>query len=800
MLVLSLNAWGVRTPLHAPGNPLRNARDFRSGMRPLMLACGLLAAASAPACAGAVEVPLPEDAFGPAEWTVTGSVSLPSEALEEGDLERLRITGEGALHLGPGAVLTAKEVALEGKACLEVDGTEAWWDAPGSRVLISDEAILRVDGGGEFLSEALETRGGTIEVTGTARQAAGEDGVQNAAGFGTLRVRAGTTRLAIGGADRYGLDDDTALSFGRARAGFRKIVLEDGARLQVEIGQGGRLHWGGDFWGNLTDQVSDGHPDSGTLAVTGGGKTLLPGMYFTVGEGSATAFDRGLNLLVNPGGMIELDGPDSRLVLGEGTHAHFEPGSVIWVLDEVTGAYALSAADAGDGPARLDGRLGFSEDQVTGFENLEILFGEDRTSAYCYFNEEGRLVYLLQAPDFKGPFGPMLEAVWRNRQNVLLMTDFYRKLLHRDPATAGENLAAIALATTVNGTRERMAAQVMQRSVLLSDALRTLELRGSVPPARDGEPGLLARHMPEVMKAVPIFLDVSAARSHVGASASTGSEVRRRLAVLDETVVRAGFVLGRNDWRFGLEGLFSDASQRREKAGTSFRVNGFSSEMSGVTAFVRHRHDGTEFIADFGWLESADKARVPVLGNSVSTEDAKRTLWTAGVLFRQEVAAWERFGGWRLDAFAGLRGTEWKDAQAVWSAQGGEVLRTREKGGFGASATLGAALEGGTDLHYPGLPGIIVSRLPTRIDCAANGALHAGTFPGGSMTVSLPAAQGVRASLPVEKPSGMRFSAGLILGLQFPSTRLEVSGTTFRAGSAYRTHAVSARLSWRFNE
>lgn len=68
------------------------------------------------------------------------------------------------------------------------------------------------------------------------------------------------------------------------------------------------------------------------------------------------------------------------------------------------------------------------------------------------------------------------------------------------------------------------------------------------------------------------------------------------------------------------------------------------------------------------------------------------------------------------------------------------------------------------------------------------------------MTVTVPGIEGARGTLPVADLPKFQMSADAKIGIQFPQTRVELTGSVMKAGSRHRSHAVGARLSWVFNE
>ena len=50
---------------------------------------------------------------------------------------------------------------------------------------------------------------------------------------------------------------------------------------------------------------------------------------------------------------------------------------------------------------------------------------------------------------------------------------------------------------------------------------------------------------------------------------------------------------------------------------------------------------------------------------------------------------------WTVTGLSGARVWKWGDAEALWQAESGDVLKTRESGGYAVSATLGGRIAGG---------------------------------------------------------------------------------------------------------
>lgn len=738
-------------------------------------------------------------------WVVTGEETLYGDTTPE-DFSAIQIASGATLRVAEDSFFPSfNRVTVNTGGTLDIRASENAWEedevgVPGTLELAAGSR-LQLDAAGILTTGRTVTSGADIVVSGTARGEAFEDAQQNVLGMSTLKLTQGDTHIRVGGADRFGFATDAVIPFGRSRVAFEALDMAADARLVVEIGNGGRVHWGADPWTANSDQYGDmeRHPDAGTLMISGAA-TITPNMYWTVGETATSAWQRGQNLLVVRDGIVELNGTDAKLDFAPGTRVTFEAGAVLWITTESSNTRAANSSNGTLPDEGVLWQLDLSNAQVMGLGNLSILYGEEQQELYFTVNEAGQIAYMLRPPAFEGPFQPILEALWANRKTPI---EFYRNFfVQTSPAVAGKHLAAIASATTMNGTRERMAAAGVERSMALSDMVRAMELQGSVPQKtnKEDKEGVIARRMPEVLKSVPLFLDVATGRARVRANAPAAGLARR--ATSDETTVRAGFLLGKGDWRFGLEGLFMDTDFRESRAGSSLVLTKGSSEMTGVTLFSRYRANDTEWIADVSWLEAVDKVGVPILRESVTTDDAKRTLWSVGsFLKRTVVGTTGAENDWGLTVFGGMRGWWWRDAKAHWEAKGGEILCTNEKGGLGVTGTLGTGIEGGQKLRSDWAPNFLAAYLPTRIDGGVRAALHAGHFPGGHMAVSLPTGMGatdVTVDMPIEKSSNFRASADVSLGLQFPETRVELTASTLTAGRRYRAQSLSARLVWRY--
>ena len=730
----------------------------------------------------------------------------------------------------------------------------------GGRVIFDESARLEMRAF-ESAGGALEVRGALRVETPSGEDGADGEGETetvvhpaNSLSFSSMRFTGGRTTLLIGGGEAAEAPGgETHAYFGAARVAAGSVTVDPGAELVVELRRGGRMHWGGgaldtasaDFYG-----VDTRHPDAGTLCVMGSLETQ--GSYFiTVGETDRTALDRGLNLLVAGNGVLEVDGPAARLATGAGTRTHFDPGAVLWILpgvpktqepddsgdadgsddsdesggsdgDEPSPAVLGAAAggpvgsdgsdglggdpagDAGNSAAEIPSegvltQIDFSQGVVTGLENLTIRLNESGEEASFYVNAEGRIVYQTRPPSFDGPFKDLLESLWLNRRE-LDTPAFWRSLLTlNSPEGANDAVMLIAGSTALSGTRERMVARDATLSGDLLGMLHSAELRGRVPePAPEDS---LRRRLPEAMTNIPVLIEASTGRSRTRTALPGGVSAQ---VDADETRLAAALVLGRGDWRFGLRGAFIETDPDASRmmlhgwAPVAFET---SSETSSVTGFARLSSGRTEILADLTWTQSSDKASVFLVDDFVRAEGVKRTLWSAGVLASHELARWDGWGEWTISGLAGLRGWRWEDVDASWSASGGEVLRTREKGETGATASAGASLRGGASIpRAVGWPEFVASRLPARVELEASAAAHASSARSGSMRVESPSAPGVAGTLPLEGLERLRLSASVTAAVQFPATRLELGAYFVSAGSAHRAASLSARLSWVFNE
>lgn len=757
------------------------------------------------------------------EWAY--SFATNTEISEQG---RLRLEGQSQMEIEN---LSLKNGLLELSENTQIAGAVDDEGSIGGAILLGEAGRISMEGGSAVNVSWFQAEGGTIEMRATPWIEEGADpesgesfetvyqsGLFNAEVFHAAK---GTTRVILGGGDIP--DNLEASVFGPARFRVGDLLIDPDAAMRIELLKGGRFIVGSSEWSNADQLPGDAHPDAGTLVI-GKDFLLADNVAIQVGKGTAKA-EGGLrqNLLVARDGVIELDGPNAKLTTGEGTWTHFELGSILWIFpeavpqvpdepDEEPEVDPDNPSDDGAGivPEENDGEdaprepliadrdsvesLDFSKGKVTGLENLTVYVGSEGETGDLYYGADGKLHILIQPPAFEGPLANLTQAVWLKRKDIFTPQYFRKLFLYTEPEHTASNLVRVAGSTAAIGTRERMTADMTMLSGNLSDAVQTLELEGRVPvPVEEDS---ILRQIPEVMTSIPVMVDASGGRSRT--SVPIPDLGLNQQVTSDDTTIRGAFVLGKGGIRFGLYGAFTESDFNQHAEETQLPLTG-SSERAIVSVFARVPVHEKLVTMDLTWAEAADKVRVPSAGEFLHAEGVKRSLWSIGLMTEYPV-----FGDssstrvdWAMTGLSGMRVWKWGDAEANWQAESGDVLKTRESGGYAVSATLGTRIEGGINFAAKG---IFEAWLPRRIDGSLNAAVHGLASDSASMTVTVPGIEGARGTLPVADLPKFQMSADAKIGIQFPQTRVELTGSVMKAGSRHRLHAVGARLSWVFNE
>lgn len=744
---------------------------------------------------------------------------------EISDRGRLRLEGQSQMEIEN---LSLSEGVLELRENSEINGIPGEDGSTGGVIHLGEAGRISVEGNSMINMGMVRSEGGTIEIratpwieegfdsdTGESIETVHQGGLFNAEVFHAAK---GTTRVILGGGDIP--DNLEASVFGSARFRVGDLLIDPDAAMRIELLKGGRFIVGPNEWSNADQLAHTAHPDAGTLVI--GTDFLLAGnvaiQVGEVDEGRAGSLSQ--NLLVARDGVIELDGPNAKLTTGEGTWTHFELGSILWIFPEAVPEVPDEAPDekpddpAGDGSASVpDGNdaeetprepliadrdavesLDFSKGKVTGLENLTVYVGTQAETGDLYYGADGKLHILIQPPAFEGPLANLTQAVWLKRKDVFTPQYFRKLFLYTEPEATAANLVRVAGSTAAIGTRERMTADMTMLSGNLSDVVRTLELAGRVPvPVEEDS---ILRKIPEVMTSIPVMVDASGGRSRT--SVPIPDLGLNQTVTSDDTTIRGAFVLGKGDIRFGLYGAFTESDFNRHAEESRLPLTG-SSERALVSLFAYVPVEEKRVTMDLTWSEAADKVRVPSAGEFLHAEGVKCSLWSFGLM--TECPLFGDLGSTRVDwtvtGLSGARVWKWGDAEALWQAESGDVLKTRESGGYAVSATLGGRIAGSINFAAKG---IFEEWLPRRIDGSLNAAVHGLTSDSASMTVTVPGIEGARGALAVADLPKFQMSADAKLGIQFPQTRIELTGSVMKAGSKHRAHSVGARLSWVFNE
>ncbi len=769
--------------------------------RPLPALLGLLFAA------GLVHLPAPAAAGDSTAWTVTGAEALTDGAFEAYDA--VEVTKDGTLTMSGGSMLTTTDFTLKGgSVSLTGDGTAAYaagtttlaggtltlddgaafggLDFTGSgeyvgRLELGPEAELVLRGGALMTMAGLEASGGLIrvEIRGAADW---ERPMLLEAGDFVVK---GDVRVELGAADD--LDGDhpggdgaggEVVAFRPAAFSANSIRVDEGARLFVRVSQGGVFTWGAAEGLSPSTEI----PDLGRLLIASDA-AITNRHFFAVGGASAPAAGAP-NLFVASGAVLELRGDGAKLKTEAGTWTHFDTGAVIWITsgeerdDDVPATFKLTQAD-------------FTEGRVTGLESVVVRVDSSFKEGELYLLEDGTLGVRMESLAFSGPVGDFLNGIYEVRRDVT--TPSWYRTLFLSSLTAdevAESVVKLGSAAAAAGTRERLAQKTAGLSFELFDVLDAAELRGSVP--KRAQEDAFLRSMPAVMTNIPVIIEAKSGetRTETELPALGFAKTLRT----DDTTVQGAFVLGRGDWRVGLFGAFIEHDFRADAPNSRLPLTG-SSEAAVVSLFAAHPLWDGRLLLDLAWSEATDSLSVPSARDTLRAEGVKRTLWSAG-------AAWERTllagDAWSVAGRAGLRGWRWEDSEAQWTAVSGKVLKVEESGGGALSASVGLAARTGFDL--PSASGFLGDWLPTRVEASLWGDLTGMTGSRPTLTLSLPEVTAARSSLPGPEPKHFRVSAGGSVVVQFPETRFELSGMTSRAGGGIRSHTLSVRATWRFNE
>lgn len=756
--------------------------------------------------------------------TLSDSASLSGSAI--------RIAGNGSVRLqgfsGIAEVdhLTIQKGMLELRESSVISGAVLEDGSIGGVLELGTEGGLLLEGASYIDIGRVRSEGGTIEIRATPWVTMEEDpesGEMMPTTYpggdlraGVFHAAKGATRVVLGGGDLP--EDPDASVFGSAKLSVSELLVEREASLNIELMRGGRFVVGSSLWEHGTNaEMLPGsqHPDAGALVI-GDRFVLSENLSIKVGEGLENGIRQ--NLRVARSGVIELDGPNARLVGGVGTWTHFDLGAILWIFPEALpelpeevpdepseeGESVASLEDDGlESPAQsslaiqnLDviESLDFSEGKVTGLENLTVYVGTEGETGDLFYGADGKLHILLNTPEYQGRLANLTKAVWLKRKDIFTPQYFRKLFLYTEPQNTAANLVRVAGSTAAIGTRERMTADMTELSGNLAEAVRTLDLRGRVPvPApRDA----LMRKVPEVLTSIPVLIDASAGQSRT--SVPIPELGLTQTVKSDDTTVRGALVLGHGELRFGLYGAFTESDFKKQDEDTELPLSG-SSERAVVSLFAEVPKDEHRFILDLTWSEAADQAKVPSAGEFLHAEGVKRSLWSFGAMSQYALftnLSHKQFD-WTATGLAGLRVWKWDDAEALWQAESGDILKTRESGSHAVSATLGVRFEGGINFANRGL---FAEWLPRRIDGSLTAAIHGLQTNSSSMTVRVPGIEDASGTLPVADLPGFRMSADAKAGIQFPQTRVEVTGSVMKAGSRLSAYSVGARLSWLFNE
>lgn len=766
-------------------------------------------------------------------WTVTGAETLTDGAYEPRDavevqkggsltmdggayLEagRTAVTG-GALTLDGGAMITTTDFTLTGgSVSLTGDRTTVYTagtttlangvltlddgaefdglDFTGSgeyvgRLVLGPAAELVLRGGARMTMAGLEASGGLIRVE-IHSAADWERPMRLEAGDFVVK---GDVRVELGAADASraadNLDGDhpggdgaggEVVAFRPAAFSANSIRVDEGARLFVRVSQGGVFTWGAAKGHSPRAEI----PDLGRLLITSEA-AITNRHFFAVGGASAPAAGAP-NLFVASGGVVELRGEAAKIKTEAGTWTHFDSGAVIWITsgegedDVVPDDFKFTQAD-------------FSEGLVTGLETVVVRVNSSLKEGELHLREDGSLGVRMNPLVFSGPVGDLMNGIYEARRDVTTPS-WYRGLFSSSAtaAEAAESVVKLGSVAAAAGTRERLAQKTAGLSFELLDALDAADLRGSVPKRADED--AFVRSMPAVMTNIPVMIEAKSGETRTETELPVLGAAK--VVRTDDTTVQGAFILGHGDWRVGLFGAFIENDFRADAPSTFLPFTG-SSEAAVVSLFAAHPLLEGRLLLDLAWSEATDSLSAPAARDTLRAEGVKRTLWSAG-------AAWERtlFAGdaWSVAGRAGLRGWHWEDSEARWTAVSGTVLKVEESGGGAFSASLGLAARTGFDLPRAG--GFLGDWLPTRVEASLWGDLTGMTGSRPTLTLSLPEVTAARGALPGAEPEHFRMSAGGSVAVQFPETRLEITGAALRAGRGISSHSLSARLVWRFNE
>lgn len=770
--------------------PLFQQRAFPS-LLGLLLAAGLL---TPPAAA---------DERDGSTWTVTGAEALTEGAYEAHDAVEVR--KGGSLTMSGGALISTTDFTLTGgSVSLTGDGTAVYaggtttlaggvltlddgaafdgLDLSGSgecvgRLVLGPAAELVLRGGAVMSMAGLEATGGLIRVEIRDAADAEKHMLLEAGDF----VVKGDVRIELGAAAPRAAADGMGGAVAATRpAAFAadSVRVEEGGRLFLRVSEGGVFTWG--KAGGLpprTDQA-----DAGRLQIATDAR--ITNRHFLHVGGAATEAAGAPNLFVASGAVLELRGEAAGIKTEAGTWTHFDSGAVIWLTsgnendDNVPDAFRLTQVD-------------FTEGRVTGLDTVVVRVNSSLKEGEIHFLEDGSLGVRMNGLVFSGPVGDLMNGIYDARRDVTTPS-WYRGLFFASAtaADAAESVMKIGSVAAAAGTRVRLAQKTAGLSFELLDALDAADLRGSVPKRADEN--AFVRSMPAVMTNIPVMIEAKSGetRTETDLPALGAANVVRT----DDTTVQGAFVLGHGDWRVGLFGAFIESDFSNDAPSTFLPFTG-SSEAAVVSLFAAHPLWEGRLLLDLAWSEATDSLSAPAARDTLRAEGVKRTLWSAG-------AAWERtlFAGdaWSVVGRVGLRGWHWEDSEAQWTAVSGTVLKVEEPGGDAFSASLGLAAR--TGFNLPRVGGFLGDWLPTRVEASLWGDLTGMTGSRPTLTLSLPEVTDARGSLPGAAPEHFRMSAGGSVAVQFPETRLELSGAALRAGGGIRSHMLSARLVWRFNE
>ena len=339
--------------------------------------------------------------------TLSDSASLSGSAI--------RIAGNGSVRLqgfsGIAEVdhLTIQKGMLELRESSVISGAVLEDGSIGGVLELGTEGGLLLEGASYIDIGRVRSEGGTIEIRATPWVTMEEDpesGEMMPTTYpggdlraGVFHAAKGATRVVLGGGDLP--EDPDASVFGSAKLSVSELLVEREASLNIELMRGGRFVVGSSLWEHGTNaEMLPGsqHPDAGALVI-GDRFVLSENLSIKVGEGLENGIRQ--NLRVARSGVIELDGPNARLVGGVGTWTHFDLGAILWIFPEALpelpeevpdepseeGESVASLEDDGlESPAQsslaiqnLDviESLDFSEGKVTGLENLTVYVGTE---------------------------------------------------------------------------------------------------------------------------------------------------------------------------------------------------------------------------------------------------------------------------------------------------------------------------------------------------------------------------------------------------------------------------------------